>query len=374
MKTNHPTDKQLQPELLRCLAILLVVLVHVTSEPLHLWREDLGAFFPIYTLAYTLGHLGVPIFLMISGALLCNQKRNISLKKLYGRMIPRILLPLIFWGYIFSLMEQWFSLRTFTGSMLLTALLHVLNGDSWTHLWYLYMLIGLYLLLPILRFTANGLKRSQKRYLIGVLLFLGSVLPTLNRIEALDISLYQPAPLCYITMFLLGYFLADYAESRESETRSGKTAEKPAGHPALAQTAGTKIIAAGSLSLIILVVYCFLADVQSKTAYQQMAQYHNLFIILTSAAIFYAVWKYCGSCPYSLIRRWVMSLGECSFGIYLLHPVILNLAYKALSITPDRMHPLLSLLLLWLPVILGCHLLVWLMKQVPIIKKMVGFR
>ncbi len=360
MKNRENTTKQLHLELLRCLAILLVVLVHVTSEPLSRYRDSLGTFFHPYVWGFTIGHLGVPLFLMISGALLLDPHREISLRKLYGRMIPRILIPLVFWGYCFSLIKQWFSTRSFQTAMLKKAWMDVLKGKSWTHLWYLYMLIGLYLLLPVLRSLVRALKESEKLYLVSVLLFLGSVLPTLDHILKLKISLQQPKPLCYVTMFLMGYFLTDYA---------AELTEK--GQSFLKDRFSRCIFTAGSLSLTVLTVYSFMVSAEKKKAYLKLARYSDLFIILTAACLFYLICVCRVSVRRPMVRKWIYSLGECSFGIYLLHPVVLNFVYKELSLHPGVLHPCISLILFWLPLVTGCHVMVWAMRHIPVVRKLV---
>ena len=143
-------EKQLYLEVLRCVALLFVVSIHVVAMPIQNWKVNSGLCYPAYSLTYIFGNFGVPLFLMISGALLLNPDKNISLEKLYKKMFPRILLPLLFFGYCFALMEIFFDTHCITSSMFVEGILRVLNKKSWDHLWYLYLMMSIYLVLPII--------------------------------------------------------------------------------------------------------------------------------------------------------------------------------------------------------------------------------
>jgi surface polysaccharide O-acyltransferase-like enzyme len=58
---------------------------------------------------------------------------------------------LLLFGFVFSLMEVYFSSHTISPSGIMTAFVNVLEGHTWEHMWYLYVLLGIYLVLPILQ-------------------------------------------------------------------------------------------------------------------------------------------------------------------------------------------------------------------------------
>lgn len=66
------------------------------------------------------------------------------------------------------------------GELLFVTLTNFFTGHCWSHMYYLYMLIGLYLITPILK--PFLLKASNKDLIVALstLGLLSSVLPTLN--------------------------------------------------------------------------------------------------------------------------------------------------------------------------------------------------
>ena len=130
---------------LRCLAILLVIALHVTA--------------PIMvspTLAQTntwlacmvldpLVRVGVPLFLMISGCLMLDDPRSREITPFYKKQLPKLLIPLVVWNGIY------FAVAVLTGSqpLSLSVFLQLLLGQGVKyHMWYIYMLLGIYLICP----------------------------------------------------------------------------------------------------------------------------------------------------------------------------------------------------------------------------------
>lgn len=78
----------------------------------------------------------VPLFVMISGAIFLNPKKNISIKNILKKYIPRLLFAYLFWLVVYALIAPTWSVPYY-------------------HLWFLPMLIGVYLLIPITRKIAS---------------------------------------------------------------------------------------------------------------------------------------------------------------------------------------------------------------------------
>jgi surface polysaccharide O-acyltransferase-like enzyme len=101
-----PADANFSVDLIRTVAIILVVLVHATGFPYHIpgeitptviwnwWTIDVyGA----------VAYLAVPLFIMLSGALLLDPARaDESMKVFFKKRFARIGLPMIFWTIAIS--------------------------------------------------------------------------------------------------------------------------------------------------------------------------------------------------------------------------------------------------------------------------------
>ncbi|QQV02147.1 MULTISPECIES: acyltransferase [Chryseobacterium] len=149
----------------------------------------------------------VPIFLMLSGVLLLG--KNYSLSDFLKKRISRILLPFLFWSIIYFFMTS--PVRSNITQLSFDFFKAMKSGTCY-HLWYIYMIIGVYLFLPIInKWISNASKKEILFYLILWLLVLLIDLPVINR-------LYTVIDLRYFSGFLgyviFGFYLYRYSKAK----------------------------------------------------------------------------------------------------------------------------------------------------------------
>ena len=139
---NAKKERIFYYDFLRAFAIIAVLMCHVDiffgqlNTPLQIVSQ---------MTFHDIGRLGVPIFLMISGALLLN--RDYELSNFIKKRFARIIYPFIFWvsliiiGIMITMKSYTFAWNTFIGNPSIT--------------WYFWMLIGIYLAIPILNTFIN---------------------------------------------------------------------------------------------------------------------------------------------------------------------------------------------------------------------------
>ena len=135
---------------LRMLAILAVMLCHIDNMYPYV-TTSLKAAIPYFLTAF--GRIGVPLFLMLSGALLLN--RDYELGFFLKKRFSRILIPFIFWVIVIAIFQ--FTLL----AVPMDETIKWMMGSGVT--WYVYELIGAYLFLPvvnafILKYGENAAK------------------------------------------------------------------------------------------------------------------------------------------------------------------------------------------------------------------------
>ncbi len=150
-KANPAGGIALPVDLIRTVAIILVILLHASIEP----NPSLSQMSPegvqlwwVSNIYNSISRAAVPLFVMLTGALLLHPtKTDESLSVFFKKRWSRIGIPVLFWGVIFFLYD--FSIKgqelTFT---------HVLQGvlaGPYMHFWYVYLLVGLYLITPLIR-------------------------------------------------------------------------------------------------------------------------------------------------------------------------------------------------------------------------------
>ena len=152
---------------LRILAAFAVVVLH-TVAPLFL-NSYPSSDWNIVNIYESLVRWSVPVFFMISGALFLNKGKDVNIGRLYKKNVFRILLAYLFWSIIFvvPLMNDGLSLSYI--------LFRFINGPY--HFWFLKVLIGLYIAIPLFRaITAN--RKTEEYFLLLAMLF-GIILPSL---------------------------------------------------------------------------------------------------------------------------------------------------------------------------------------------------
>lgn len=165
----------------RTIAIFLVVLCHVIETEYYGIRtgkimvSDLSWFYD--NILFTLGRLGVPLFLMLSGALLLGIEYDV------GSFYKHSLLPLLLTTEIWTLINHFYYLKMSSSPFEMKYLIYdilFLKAPDANHMWYMPMILGMYLIVP---FLAKALKNTSFRdasipFLIGFFAF--SVIPFLN--------------------------------------------------------------------------------------------------------------------------------------------------------------------------------------------------
>jgi len=179
---------------LRVFATFIVVYSHVLA----IWSSDTAIVDSYWNagllrnliddvLFYPATRWGLPSFFMITGALLLDPKKDLPTSKIKKYILRMIEVILIF-GYVFALMVLIGSSRSFHISYLWEALLAVFQEESFEHLWYLYALIGLYIVIPLLRSFIASADEKDVLTLLGVFFVLFLVVPTVNSVLGIKVT------------------------------------------------------------------------------------------------------------------------------------------------------------------------------------------
>ncbi|MEO6521582.1 MAG: acyltransferase family protein [Mucilaginibacter sp.] len=191
---------------LRVIALFAVIILHTTSPVLETYNKGPLSIWLIGDFYNTLTRFAVPVFVMISGALLLH--REYELSDFLKKRLVRIVIPFLFWSCIYISYEFYNEDLTYTGLNWKTIqqALHLLKYGSSYHLWYVYMLIGLYLFVPIIsKFVRNATPNEILYFLIVwfIVMLLGQ--PYLSRFKpSLDLRYFEG----FVGYLVLGHYLA----------------------------------------------------------------------------------------------------------------------------------------------------------------------
>ena len=206
---------------LRVISMLSVVMIHICTTAMTDFDDGIGTYKGALFVSVTnLLHFAVPVFFMISGALLLNPKKEMTLEKLLKKYLLKYACVIIVFCWAFAWIEIVFDQHDIQLAYFLQSFLNMLQGKTWAHMWYMYTLIGVMLILPILRWIVMMAKGKEITYLIAVFGFFLSVLPFFNRITGFNAGIQFPISSVYIFHMLLGYWI-DTGTIRWSRRTSG---------------------------------------------------------------------------------------------------------------------------------------------------------
>ncbi len=147
----------------------------------------------------------VPVFVMMSGALLLDQKKKEGMLTFYKKRLSRILVPIIFWS-VFFLYRRHSGGENFSGMEILNILL---DGTPHGFMWFLYMILGLYLFTPFLRKVVALSTRRE----LAVLVASGFVLAAVSYFHGALVSgssrLFFERSLLYVPYFFMGHLIRE---------------------------------------------------------------------------------------------------------------------------------------------------------------------
>lgn len=288
----------------------------------------------------------VPIFVMISGALFLDPKKEISIHKLYVHNIFRIFISFVFWSLVYAL-YNFFGSEDF--NRVNGLILQFLGGHF--HMWFLLLIIGLYILTPILRLISRDIKIMKYMILISIFFnfvipfFLDNYLfPPLQPIVSIILSHLTNINLQMIggniTYFFLGYYLNTMDLNKEK-----------------------LLIVLGVLGSITIVGVCIQNAFSSRGDFFQFC---SLPALVQSVSIFLI----CKRCFRRKESKTISRLSKYSFGIYLIHMLIIYFLVSH-RITPTIINPIIGIPMMTLLTFLISTVAIVLASRIPVIKEMV---
>lgn len=301
-------------DILRLLAAFAVVALHVNPQA-HLDVAIPSPAWGVMNLCTVLCCWSVPSFFMISGAfLLSPSSRQHDTRYLYRRNILRMLTAFIFWSAFYAIAHC-----ALYGKGKWTFLNQFFRGHY--HMWYLFALISLYWITPLLRKITES-KRTTEYFLLTGFVFtflIGRVLnfvsllnlPHADVLASLQSAYGQMNP--YRTLlplydYVLGFYLFSYPLSKKARCL---------------------IYAAGLIGLLGTLGLTCWHSVSTGAVSSVFTSNASLGVLAMTSAIF-VFFKDLRLHFGTRAQKRLIFASKCTFGVYLVHAFILerlNLSY-----------------------------------------------
>ena len=336
-------------DLLRVCAAAAVVVSHLAGSRIG-GVAVTGRDFQALNLYDGLTRWCVPVFVMLSGMFLLDPDRPLPLSKLLFRSALRVLVCLFAYGTLYAWLDRG-APRSWAGVK--SALGDVLRAHTHYHLWFLYMILGLYLVTPILRAFCRGAEAREFRWFFLTAFLFASALPTLFQlwpnasaplpawIDRLEVR----AVLGYVGYYVAGYFLKSRALSRPAQALIYALGCLGA----VATVGGTALLSrrAGELVTVL---------------YSNYAPNVVCFSVAVAVLFRYVL----GVSDEGSRRQRLAGAAEISFGVYLVHDLFLMLLTR-LGVSVLSFPPALSVPLLAAAVFLCSLAAAWLLSRLPLL-------
>lgn len=342
--------KKLHLETLRIVAAILVIFNH--TEGFRLFMN-----FPVGSVMYCISlffsalcKIAVPIFLMISGALMLN--RDISLKEIWLKRIPRILIVLVISSFVYYLYGIKDSLSSFS---VLEFLQVTYSSQTSVHLWYLYAYIAFLASIPFLRAITKALSDTAFRYMI--VLYGAFMLVSLLEILLLKVSINKYLkPSWLFGEILLFPLLGYYIEHRQADRK-------------LLMKDKLLLIFVGLLGIL---SAAWLTSWEFVSTNQFTQSYISFLVFLPCLSLYLLIKDFFSGREVHPIREKILvGFGACTFGVYLIH-LIVPLRSTITTILYEKMSlpPLLAVLAYCIIIFVESSCITFVLKKLPFVKKL----
>lgn len=316
----------------RVLAILSVIVVHVagpavySKSPLTETEWLAASFFEAI-------RFGRPAFIMISGALFL-QAQTIN-RAFFKRRFYKIILPFLFFSLLYSA-ATFGAGRILSEGISLQLVVHIYNSllnGAFYHLWYIYLLIALYIITPLLQFLIHRLGKRGIEYLLLVwLLFITVYGYGLLNIPANGVLNF----LGYTGYYILGHYLFNYCK-------------------------GSKLLGISMLLTGLAVTFWFSYN-NKTTAFYEL---NTLNIFLQGCGFF--VFMKAAHLKNDKLLNSRNFINRYSYTIYLLHPLILVIMIRC-GITWNFAGPFMGIIISVAVCLLISLFTAFILKKIPVVK------
>lgn len=349
-KIENKTERILYLDILRIISIFAMMLLHICANK---WHD-----FPVTSFRWqTLNvyecftRFCVPVFIMISGALFLSKNRDISISKIYRHNLLRLVTAFIFWSLLYTLSIN-VVIPSVRGMEIDTSVVFKDFVTGHYHMWFIYTIIGLYILTPI--FTAITSNKKTEEYFLILAFIFNSVLPLIQFsdtgrfiFETLE-NLNFKTVTGYGMYYVLGHYLHTYKPSKK------------------------KLNALYILAPVLLLTTIIVTAIRSLYLNLPVWDFYDFLLFnnfIYSAALF-CFFKYNlkTDSVSDKIKTAVIRLSNLCFGMYLCHDFFI-IAFRTIGLTADTFTPVLSVPAIAILVFILSGIAAFIISKIPVLNK-----
>lgn len=342
--TRTPVFRNINLKLLTLVATFLVILLHTAAGPFSYFHLA----WSVSVMYEVLGRIAFPLFLLIAGYYSLN--KNESLLRTLKKRVMNMVIPLIVWSAIYLVYNQHIN-----ASKVKISFLDLLNTPAYPHLWFIYTLILLYLVTPLLNtFIQNG-SRQRINYTLAIWFIFTSVYMLFDNMKANLLEGLPIPPPSNIdkVVYLSGYYIIGGVVRRFN------------------------IHSRTAISTVIFIISSVLTAVMTYSLSISTVSPNGVFLFYSAPTLVVVSL----ACFFMLLNaefhwnKWtcnlVRSLSRLSLGIFFMHVIVLKTILSLFKINFEGYYSALTIPLVALLCFIISAALVWLLRLIPWLRKIV---
>ncbi|WP_040165450.1 acyltransferase [Microbacterium gorillae] len=354
MSSPTSSPRRWSYDLLRVISIVGVIAIHVfgavVGDPA---RPHDGGWW--YAVAMDIGFIWVvPVFVMLSGALVLAPRQHAGGPvAFYRRRLVRLAPAFVFWQIFYIVVFRVWLTEKPTGAG--AAIASVVEGRPYTHLYFLWLIVGLYAVAPVLSaFLTQG---GERRALWFAGIVLGATVLTTSSAGVLTVlGVPTSTALVALTQWLpyVGYFLAGWA-LRAVVLR---------GPGLVFATVGTLAVIAG-----LIVQFGLRAQAPVLNALVPVSYYGPAVALAALGCFVVGNSVFAEFAPTGRLAAFVTAISDAAFGVFLVHFAVM-LGLRALPIFHAAPGSAVLATVQWVAVVLISFAIVLLARRVPMVRRL----
>lgn len=340
-------ERKIYFDFLRIFATFAVIILHVSAQNWH--TTDINSFeWNIFNFYDSIVRWGVPIFVMISGALFLN--KNQSIKKIYTKNILRIIIAFIFWSLIYTVLFS-------KGLSIKTMIINFFEG--YYHMWFLFMIVGLYMITPFVKKIIEN--ELLIKYFIILSLIFCIIIPQAISIISVEFSylgyliqeLVDKINLHMVLGYTLYYILGYYLDKININKKTFKL-----------------ICFFGLIGFIATIILSILITKYTQEANILFYGNFTINVLLEAIFIFVIFKKYFEKIELKTRTKNVLyKLSKYSFGAYLVHIALINFLDTLLNLNTLTFNSFISVPVISIVVFFISFCISAIINHIPILNK-----
>ena len=304
-------------DFIRVIASLMVVAQHVVGNYLNNGYADFSTYEKLILISiWAISQPAVPLFVMITGVTMLN--RNIPIKTLYNKYIKKLAISFIVFLIVYLIYKvhmdytnNWITadyIKNLPANLMQTAY----------HLWFYPMIIGLYMIVPLLsKVVEDGGILKYIIKLVFVFLIVSTTIDALSLFNIIDLHIFVSEIRNFFPILIVFCIFGYYIENNTFK---------------ITQKQKIWWIVA-SLLLFLFYMYILMYNSRSSSMFSAYSFRNTIYSLTICYTMFFMSKLYYTDAINKKIKALVSSISKHTLGIYLVHLLFVNYFFNTFKFT-----------------------------------------